>query len=336
LNLIRKKFYGKSEINGNIYSSYEGLERTRGNMNFAVVVGNPPYNPGDIYLNFVTKTYDMSTNYVLMITPAKLQMVDTNSTSYTNKDFKPFTEKGLVKHISHICYYPNAYDLFDAEVNSGVAYFLMDKHEHDKAIVKNIWTSFPEVYNNIVCERSISNGETLINVGNNLINDCNIQGGFSYKKTKTPTMKYCVWGTHVAPGYLHYKKGDNTPHFMTSDLKISTSHNVEKHMSQHNFIYFESDSVDECKSFISYTYTKFFRYLVSLKIYLFAIWDDSNTFKFVPAPTVLDSKGNRVRGKFDHIYTDEELFNTFKVPTKYQNIINAVIKERTKIPDLTD
>ena len=42
-------------------------------------------------------------------------------------------------------------------------------------------------------------------------------------------------------------------------------------------------------------------------------------FRFVPAPP---------SGKFDHIYTDEELYKAFNLPQKYIDVIEAVIKER--------
>jgi len=51
-------------------------------------------------------------------------------------------------------------------------------------------------------------------------------------------------------------------------------------------------------------------------------------FRFVPSPMVLDEQGNRVPGKFDHIYTDEELYKTWNLPQKYIDVIEAVIKER--------
>ena len=51
-------------------------------------------------------------------------------------------------------------------------------------------------------------------------------------------------------------------------------------------------------------------------------------FRFVPVPMVLDEHGNRVPGKFDHIYTDEELYRTWNLPQKYIDVIEAVIKER--------
>lgn len=41
-------------------------------MKFDVVIGNPPYN-NDLYLDFVQLGYQLSSNYVCMITPAKWQ-----------------------------------------------------------------------------------------------------------------------------------------------------------------------------------------------------------------------------------------------------------------------
>lgn len=46
---------------------------------------------------------------------------------------------------------------------------------------------------------------------------------------------------------------------------------------------------------------------------------DDNCFRFVPAPP---------SGKFDHIYTDEELYKAFNLPQKYIDVIEAVVKER--------
>ena len=41
-------------------------------MKFDVVIGNPPYN-SDLYLDFMQLGYQLSSNYVCMITPAKWQ-----------------------------------------------------------------------------------------------------------------------------------------------------------------------------------------------------------------------------------------------------------------------
>lgn len=45
----------------------------------------------------------------------------------------------------------------------------------------------------------------------------------------------------------------------------------------------------------------------------------NHVFRFVPAPPT---------GKFDHIYTDKELYKDFNLPQKYIDVIEAVVKER--------
>lgn len=64
--------------------------------------------------------------------------------------------------------------------------------------------------------------------------------------------------------------------------------------------------------------TKLVRFLVLVNVSKLTILDNY-TFRFVPAPP---------NGKFDHIFTDEELYDHFNLPQKYRDIINAIIKER--------
>jgi hypothetical protein len=225
----------------------------------------------------------------------------------------------LVPHMSDVVFYPDSLDLFDAYIYSGLTYFKLDKDIHEKCKVETRWSCFKEHYNSKEI-RDIRNRETLINIGNSLINECNIIGGFSHIKKTCTIKKYAVVGTHVAPGYTHYKPNNSEKHFMTSTLEVWEKEKVtERLLGKHNFVVFESDSKIECESFISYTYTKLFRFLVSLAIDMFAIWDSNEAFRFVPAPP---------SGKYDHIYTDEELYKAFNLPQKYIDVIEAVIKER--------
>ncbi len=81
---------------------------------------------------------------------------------------------------------------------------------------------------------------------------------------------------------------------------------------------FTSDNINECKSFYSWFDTKFVRFFVLINISSLTIIND-NTFRFVPAPP---------SGRFDHIYTDEELYKVFNLPQKYIDVIESIIKER--------
>lgn len=84
-------------------------------------------------------------------------------------------------------------------------------------------------------------------------------------------------------------------------------------------ITFASNSKDECKSFISWLNCKFTRFFVACNISKLTGILTNDYFRFVQAPPT---------GKFDHIYTDEELYKVFNLPQKYIDVIESVIKER--------
>lgn len=83
--------------------------------------------------------------------------------------------------------------------------------------------------------------------------------------------------------------------------------------------------IDSLVSWIGTRFTQFFLFINQSKL-TGNLTDDC--FRFVPAPTVLNEQGNRIPGKFDHIYTDQELYKTFNIPQKYIDVIEAIIKER--------
>ena len=82
---------------------------------------------------------------------------------------------------------------------------------------------------------------------------------------------------------------------------------------------FSSDNRAECESFVSWLNTRFTRFFVAINISKLGSIITDYCFRFVPAPP---------SGKFDHIYTDEELYKAFNLPQKYIDVIEAVIKER--------
>ena len=84
-------------------------------------------------------------------------------------------------------------------------------------------------------------------------------------------------------------------------------------------VVFSSDNLEECLSFISWVDSKFVRFLVLINISKLGPCFTDHYFHFVPAPP---------SGKFDHIYTDQELYDAFNLPQKYRDVIEAVIKER--------
>jgi hypothetical protein len=81
---------------------------------------------------------------------------------------------------------------------------------------------------------------------------------------------------------------------------------------------FSSDNKHECESFVSWVYTRFVRYMLSLSLCgLTGIATGNEWWRFVPDP-----------GKFDHIFTDKELYNNYHLTEEEITIIESVIKER--------
>ena len=99
----------------------------------------------------------------------------------------------------------------------------------------------------------------------------------------------------------------------------------ESHIEEDNGFYiehsnasicsFSSGSKAECESFNC----KFTRFFVAINPTKLTGIITNDNFWFVPEPPT---------GKFDHIYTDKELYKAFNLPQKYIDVIEAVIKER--------
>lgn len=278
------------------------------------IIMNPPYNKG-MDLDFVNLAFKIATDNVVAITPAKWQTGSTDKSLVSKTiNYEEFRQQ-LVPYMSYVCFYPNALDVFDIRGNTGITYFLMDKKKHDECLVENRFSCFPEYYNTVE-SRDISNGNTLCNTGNQIIKYIP-NTTFSYVRKKVSDKKWVVWGTSAMPMFLDFKPNSKEQHYMTSDLKLAPSAGLE--LSSDSFIFFESDDKSECESFISYLYTKLVRFLISCAIGTYKAWNKNETFRFVPAPP---------SGKFDHIYTDQELYKAFNLPQKYIDVIEAVIKER--------
>ncbi len=309
-----KHTYGVDIEEENLYTFNEQEDCP---VKFDVVVGNPPYNDG-IDIDFVRLSFELSKKYVVMITPAKWQTAETANKHNSEMTYEQF-RRDLVPHMSKVVFYPCARDVFDIRCNSGITYYIMDKHLHSECVIENRWGCFPEYYNSEV-KRSIRNGETLCNIGNELLEYMGVYTKLAYIRQKKSSMEYCVWGTSAMPMFLDYKPNTKIQHYMTSDLKVCKSEDIKKEpLSNDSFIFFESNNKDECKSFRSYMYAKLVRFMLTLNISIYKGWNQAITFKYVPAPP---------SGKFDHIYTDEELYKEFNIPQKYIDVIEAIIKKR--------
>ncbi len=84
-------------------------------------------------------------------------------------------------------------------------------------------------------------------------------------------------------------------------------------------VVFASNSELESRSFLNWLDSNVVRFMLTINISKLSNIMRNNFFRFVPAPP---------SGKFDHIYTDKELYKTFNLPQKYIDVIEVVVKER--------
>ena len=302
------------------------VRKVVGDMKFDVIIGNPPYN-NSAYVDFVNLGYELSTKYCCMITPAKWQTADDDQKSVSEMRYSQFREK-IVPHMSHVVFYPDCKDVFDIQNTDGITYFLLDKDVHDKCIVENRCSNIG-IYNSID-KRSIINRETLVNAGNQIISYIGEYNKFRFQFCSGTGRFKVFTNSHMPGGGAYAITKDNTKVFY---LGISTIYDTfspdwEKRLNSIEKCTYESDNIEECKSFISWLNSKFTRFFIAINISKLGPITTDDCFRFVPAPAVLDNNGNRVPGKFDHIYTDEELYKTFNLPQKYIDVIEAVVKER--------
>lgn len=262
-----------------------------------------------------------------MITPAKWQTTadDYSGCASKNINYKQFREL-YVPHMSYVCFYPDALDVFRTSQVDGISYYLIDKEFHNKIIVKNI--SIHQRYYNGTKIRSITNRETLINISESILDFLGTYNKYMIEQTSKDRHYKVITNSQI----VLCGAGSDARKAQNAVGKLS---NMFKSNGQSTFIgtpkilttipsgayacAFSSDSMSECESFVSWLNCKFTRFFVACNISKLTEILTNDYFRFVPAPPT---------GKFDHIYTDQELYEAFDLPQKYRDVIEAVIKER--------
>ena len=315
--VVRKALYNDPLVTGNIRFTSgkvtkESVQGAFNNMKFDVVIGNPPYNKG-MDLDFVNLGFDLSKQYTVMITPAKWQTAEANQRVVSEMTYGEFRKK-LVPHMSKVVFFPCCKDVFDIYQVDGVTYYLLDKAVHDKVKIVNRCIDIA-AFNGEV-ERSIIQGESLVNIGNEIIEYMG-----NYAKWEFPiyehTFRYQVYTPNQAGSFNWYQT--NEPRYVLAKSHLIDTQVGEKKESDASDMTFTSEIKSECESFLSWLNTRFVRFFVAIYQSKLTGMLTDHVFRFVPAPP---------SGKFDHIYTDQELYDAFNLPQKYRDVIEAVIKER--------
>jgi hypothetical protein len=117
-----------------------------GEMQFDVIIGNPPYQLDDggygtsaapIYQLFVEKALDLAPRYAVFVTPSRWMA--------GGKGLDKYRERMLSdKRMRNIVDYPKLYEAFPGvKIRGGISYFLWDREHNGPCTVETIWDGEP-------------------------------------------------------------------------------------------------------------------------------------------------------------------------------------------------
>lgn len=326
-------------------------------MQFDIVIGNPPYN-NDLYLDFVSMGHRLSKQYTCMITPAKWQAKGGKK----NEDFR----QNIVPYMSKIVYYPCTEDIFNIRECSGISYYCIYKSEVKEKLVKIkcthnsiIQSDFEKHDEKYVSLQNIRILNIIGKVGqlgegfkqslyvkNTDHGENGIMGKLGFKRQEyvgeqdrgnnKATSDYVeIMQGEKCVGYrkrnelfttLKLDKYKITTSIMAGNIYLDDNGQtlgiVPCNILKPNQVpkgsypviaYF--NTFDECKSFKSYYESK----LVSFLFYFGACGSTLTRefYRFIPD-----------QPQYDHIFTDQELYQKYNLTPEEITIIESVIKER--------
>ncbi|MFK4147680.1 Eco57I restriction-modification methylase domain-containing protein [Streptomyces sp. NPDC004065] len=115
-------------------------------MQFDVIIGNPPYQLDDgghnnsatpIYDRFVEKAMDLDPRYLVMVTPSRWFAGGRVPKSFRER----MLNDGRIRHITD---YPKLYDGFPGvKIRGGISYFLWDREYSGPCAIQTMWDSKP-------------------------------------------------------------------------------------------------------------------------------------------------------------------------------------------------
>ena len=117
-----------------------------GDMQFDVIIGNPPYQLNDggygisaapIYQLFVEKAFDLEPRYAVFVTPSRWMA--------GGKGLDKYRERMLTdRRMRSIVDYPKLYEGFPGvKIRGGISYFLWDREHNGPCDVQTIWDGQP-------------------------------------------------------------------------------------------------------------------------------------------------------------------------------------------------
>lgn len=321
-----------------------------GNMQFDVIVGNPPYQLGSdggtrdvpIYQHFVEQAKALQPRYLTMVIPSRWMASGLGLTEFRQTMLGDRRLRELVD-------YPSANDVFPGvEVKAGVCYFLWDSaHDGDCAvtIVRNGETVGPVLRNLgehdvfvrdaravAILKKVLKHREPSIN--SILARDkefgwtSNFDGFHARQRDGDVPLHY-IRKMKRGVGYIHRRDVVKSAHLAdTWKVLVPQAFNggdglphqilgkpliaPSPSVCTQSFLFFHVASRKEAESILSYYTTRFFRFLVSVrKITQHAT---HSTYTWVPMQA------------WDRTWTDEALFKKYGITADEQAYIEGQVR----------
>jgi site-specific DNA-methyltransferase (adenine-specific) len=117
-----------------------------GEMQFDVIIGNPPYQLDDGgHNNSATPIYQLFVEQAIALNPRYLCMVTPSRWFAGGRGLDKFRERMLSDgRISHLTDYPKLYDGFPGvKIRGGISYFLWDRDHSGPATIQTMWDGQP-------------------------------------------------------------------------------------------------------------------------------------------------------------------------------------------------
>lgn len=288
-----------------------------------VIAGNVPYSDG-MDIDFIFDAYQVARYGICEIAPAKCFVADGNQKIQSKHNYKDFVTD-IVPHVNKVIFYPDAAELFEIRNTDGIAIYTCDKNIHNNSIVIN--RNLHQENFNSTAERNINNRATLHNCGYELVEKLSTYERFTFDNISN-TKQFQVWtGSQINGGcgwgFANRQNPCSTFNIQGAFKCIGSSIIVDTFKEETDTrgastCTFESDSIDECKSFISWLDTKLVRFLVGINISKLTGILTNDYFRFVPKAF----KG------YSEAYTDNEVYEYYELDKNTIHIIESVILNR--------
>lgn len=324
------------------------------------IIMNPPYNPSDLYIDFVELAHNIASENVVAITPAK---GINGKADAKNDKFR----KEIVPYISKAVFYTDTRNVFDIAEWGGIAYYLIDNTTCNNKLIENVCNN-----SNIISSDFEEHDETTLNLYNrkilSIIGKVGTLGeGFKqslYVKNTdrgeetiagTLGFKRCIFtgeqdrGEQTPqPNYVEVMQGEKVVGYRAVS-ELFTTLNLNKYKAITTIIVSGSSDIDSDGKFQRYFNTycigpnqvpkgsfpvlKYFDTEDECKSFISYTKTKLFTFLFSVGVcgTTLTKEFFRFIPDpkvFDHIFTDDELYKKYDLTPEEINIIESVIKSR--------